>query len=515
MKTTLSAKALCLPKPSLPCLWSTIFLFGSAAGFCAGYSVTDLGPGVAYDINSAGKIAAYINGQPVVTDGASQQPISWFGPYPPLPDAINDASDVLVNGPDPMDCQIINGTNAIHVANNIYTRGLDLNNDRVVCGFRDIGGLATGGQEHAFKFDGQTGIFELFMDSFSHANAINNQGLMVGLATTNFFPGQPNPGGGTGWPTWQPAAACVFSNQIPVFIDSRQRPAVARDLGGASDLSEALGVNDNGQVAGWYRPNIPGPRKAFRYRGAGLEDLGTLGGTNSVATHINGSGVIIGWSETTNAGQHAFVYANDTMTDLNSLLPPGSSWVLQVANSINDAGQIVGYGLYQGVQHGFLVSPPGLGVAPVVVGQPLGGQAPQEGSYTFTVVVDGTEPFVYQWQKGGTNISGANGSSLTLTNLTAFDSGNYRVVITNAAGTAISQEATLTVLDPQLSIHAYAGLTVAGEIGGTYRIDYITNASSSAWIPLTSFQLTNQSQLFIDLETPVNPQRIYRAVRVQ
>src|SRR6266511_1137867 len=166
MKTILTAKALCLPKPSLPGVWAKIILCGSVAGFCADYRVTDLGPGLAYDINSAGKIAAYINGQPVVTDGANQQGISYFGPYPPLPDAINDASDVLVYGPNPMDCRIVNGTNSVFVGDQ-YTRGLDLNNDRLVCGYKDIGGLSTGGQEHAFKFDGQTGVFKLFTDSFS------------------------------------------------------------------------------------------------------------------------------------------------------------------------------------------------------------------------------------------------------------------------------------------------------------------------------------------------------------
>jgi hypothetical protein len=133
----------------------------------------------------------------------------------------------------------------------------------------------------------------------------------------------------------------------------------------------------------------------------------------------------------------------------------------------------------------------------------------------FTVAVSGTSPFAYQWQKERTNIAGANRSSLTLTNLTAFDSGNYRVVITNVVGTAISHDATLTVLDPLLSIHAYAGVTVTGEIGGTYRIEYVSNASSTDRTPLATLQMTNQSQLFIDLETPLYPQRIYRATRLQ
>src|SRR2546426_1858440 len=50
-------------------------LFLSSASVRAQYSTTDLGPGVAYDINSSGKVAAFINGRPVVTDGANQQPV--------------------------------------------------------------------------------------------------------------------------------------------------------------------------------------------------------------------------------------------------------------------------------------------------------------------------------------------------------------------------------------------------------------------------------------------------------
>jgi len=34
------------------------------------------------------------------------------------------------------------------------------------------------------------------------------------------------------------------------------------------------------------------------------------------------------------------------MVELNTLLPPNSPWVLTKAQSINDAGLIVGYGTY-------------------------------------------------------------------------------------------------------------------------------------------------------------------------
>jgi hypothetical protein len=46
------------------------------------------------------------------------------------------------------------------------------------------------------------------------------------------------------------------------------------------------------------------------------------------------------------------------MTDLNTLIPPGSPLFLQEPESINDRGQIAGFGLLaNGEQRGFLLTP--------------------------------------------------------------------------------------------------------------------------------------------------------------
>ena len=45
------------------------------------------------------------------------------------------------------------------------------------------------------------------------------------------------------------------------------------------------------------------------------------------------------------------------MTDLNSLLPANSGWVLYDAQSINYAGQIVGTGWYNGQYQTYLLNP--------------------------------------------------------------------------------------------------------------------------------------------------------------
>jgi len=65
---------------------------------------------------------------------------------------------------------------------------------------------------------------------------------------------------------------------------------------------------------------------------------------------------------------------------------------------------------------------------------------------TFTVVANGTAPLSYQWQKNGTNISGATGASYTTTATTSADSGaTFAVVVSNSNGSVTSSSATLTV----------------------------------------------------------------------
>jgi probable HAF family extracellular repeat protein len=134
-------------------------------------------------------------------------------------------------------------------------------------------------------------------------------------------------------------------------------------FGGSSTVPAA--INDSNQIVG--AGNLPGDDNfhAFLVKAgdAALVDLGTIGpplNRNSRANAINQHGQIVGWSEIDDDDdeRHAFLYKDGTMIDLNSLLPPGSGWVLKEATGINRYGQIVGTGMLGGFPHAFLLNPP-------------------------------------------------------------------------------------------------------------------------------------------------------------
>ncbi len=75
-------------------------------------------------------------------------------------------------------------------------------------------------------------------------------------------------------------------------------------------------------------------------------------------------------------------------------------------------------------------------------------QAVTEGQpASFSVVASGTAPLSYQWQRNGTNISGANASTYNIAATALTDNGaRFRVIVSNANGSVTSNEAILTVV---------------------------------------------------------------------
>jgi Immunoglobulin domain/Immunoglobulin I-set domain len=85
-------------------------------------------------------------------------------------------------------------------------------------------------------------------------------------------------------------------------------------------------------------------------------------------------------------------------------------------------------------------------VAPTITTQPANQTVTAGQTATFRVVATGTAPLSYQWQKNGANITGANSASYTTPATATADSGStFDVVVSNSAGSATSNTATLTV----------------------------------------------------------------------
>lgn len=236
-------------------------------------------------------------------------------------------------------------------------------------------GLAAANPALAFNYN-VTDLGSLGGD-VSGAFAINNLGQLVGSSQTI-------PGGST------VANAFLYSSGTLADLGT---------LAGGSGTSTAQGINDSGQIVG-YSDNGP---HAFFYSNGTMNDLGTLGGAASYGLGIDSAGRSVGYSLTsagvyhafaTTAGEtamtaaddigtlgganslataispttvqvvgfsqpagsasfHAFIYSNGSFTDLGTL-PGGSS---SLAYGANDSGQVVGNATDSGgSSHAFLYS---------------------------------------------------------------------------------------------------------------------------------------------------------------
>jgi hypothetical protein len=86
--------------------------------------------------------------------------------------------------------------------------------------------------------------------------------------------------------------------------------------------------------------------------------------------------------------------------------------------------------------------------APSILVPPQNLATPAGSNALFTVGVAAYSPVNYQWVLNGTNIPGATGASLLLTNVQLNQSGSYSVAVSNSLGYALSAPGTLTVLAP-------------------------------------------------------------------
>jgi probable HAF family extracellular repeat protein len=232
----------------------------------------------------------------------------------------------------------------------------------------------TSGQDRAFLWTPGSGmqVLPTLGGSSGGANGINDSGQVVGTAQNASGRGRPFLWTATGG---------------------------IQDLGALSgdNAGAAAAINASGQVVGYSYSTTVGSTRAFRWTAAGgMQDLGVGNGSaafaisasgavvgqsadganaflwtapgtvqtladyggDAAAYGINSSGLIVGQVQTAPAaGTYvAALWQGGTLIDLNTLLPASSGWVLEYAGAINDAGQITGYGTYNGQFRAFLLT---------------------------------------------------------------------------------------------------------------------------------------------------------------
>jgi len=141
--------------------------------------------------------------------------------------------------------------------------------------------------------------------------------------------------------------ACIWDNGVPSTMGV---------LPGATS-SWSRTINEAGQAG------VNSGNRAALWDSGILTPLGELPGRPySWAFGINESKQIVGESFVERVGderigQHAFLWTNGVLFDLNNLIDEDPGWEFLVARGINDYGQIVGLGTYNGERRRFLLTP--------------------------------------------------------------------------------------------------------------------------------------------------------------
>jgi len=138
-------------------------------------------------------------------------------------------------------------------------------------------------------------------------------------------------------------------------------------------------------------------------------------------------------------GGNIFGAKSDTLTFSNLTSADAATYTVVATNS---AGSAISGGATLTVNSG---------TPPAITTQPASQTANAGAAVSFSVTASGTPAPAFQWQKNGANladggnVSGSTTATLTLSNVAGSDAAAYRVVATNANGSATSNNATLTV----------------------------------------------------------------------
>jgi hypothetical protein len=127
---------------------------------------------------------------------------------------------------------------------------------------------------------------------------------------------------------------------------------------------------------------------------------------------------------------------------------------------------------------------------PIVTLQPQSPGVIFGGNTAFATTARGTEPFSFQWQLFGTNLPGATGASLALSNVQEFNAGPYHARVTNSAGNTNSADGLLALvsllawgnnIEGETNIPASATNVMGIASGGTFNLARRLDGAVVAW----------------------------------
>jgi hypothetical protein len=183
----------------------------------------------------------------------------------------------------------------------------------------------------------------------------------------------------------------------------------------------------------------------------GLTAPNVSGFTASSPAIVSGQSVTLAATATGDSGRTLiYSYYKGSPGDTSTLLSTTnsatvSSGALTANMSFWVRVKYNGYSLPYGDSTGATVL---VNAPPQITKQPTSQGVVQGGNVTLTVVAFGSGSLSYQWVKNDGDISGQTGASLSLTNVTGNDSGDYKCRITNTYGTTTSDVATVSVQAP-------------------------------------------------------------------
>lgn len=154
-------------------------------------------------------------------------------------------------------------------------------------------------------------------------------------------------------------------NDVPLERAFIWKNGAIQDLGGSigGQQAGAEAINDSGEVAGFATLEGEMLFHAVLWRRVGeITDLGALGSTEcSFATAINSKSQVVGGSAVGcifDSQSRAVLWEDGVIFDLNTLISPGASLGLELAQGINGRGEIAGIGVdVNKNEHAFLLIP--------------------------------------------------------------------------------------------------------------------------------------------------------------